>query len=465
MLRRLIPRPARPARGREHRSESETAYRTAGTRILILGGGFGGMAVAVELDRRLRDRPSTSILVVDRDNDLLFTPLLWTVADGRSNPNDVVVPIRAFQRERSFHVLHATVEGIDLAARVVRTSAGERPFDELVIALGSVTAIPDLPGLREHARPFHTTADALELRNVLIDAVEAAHHTEDPAERREWLTFVVGGAGDTGVELAATIHGYLSDALLAEYPWLGEEPPRVVAVGRADRVVPMSTPRTSNAVRRALEAEGIEVLTGAAIEAVTERTVRTSHGEIPTRTVFWAAGIAAPPVVRDLPVPHARNGAVEVDDRLRVPGHPEVFVIGDAAWAFDAATKEPVPPTAQAAQHEGRYVAAAIEATLAGREPAPFRFRTRGRLALLGGGRGVAEIGGRTIGGLPAWLLWHAYYLYRIPSWRNRVRLLADWLLAGLTGRETGQLRLRPGTAATTTGGGHAVPNARSRDA
>ena len=225
-------------------------------------------------------------------------------------------------------------------------------------------------------------------------------------------------------------------------------------VGRADLVVRMSTPRTSDAVLRGLKAEGIEVLTGAAIESVTDRMVRTSKGEIPARTLFWAAGTTAPPLVRDLPVPHARNGTIEVDERLRIPGHPEAYAIGDSSWAFDGVSGEPVPPTAQAAEHQGEYVAAAIAETLAGREPEPFRFRTKGRLALLGGGRGVAEIGGLTLTGRVGWLLWHGYYWFRIPSWRNRLRLLNDWVLTGLTGRETGQLRLAPGRAQADTAGG-----------
>ncbi len=429
----------------EHISQSEAAYRAARARILILGGGFGGLATALELDRRLRAEDDVSVLVVDRDNDLLFTPLLWTVADGCANPSDVVVPIRAFQRGRSFHLLHGEVRGIDLDAREVETSAGMRPYDVLVIALGSVTAVPDLPGLRERALVFHTPADAVELRNHLIDAIEAAHRTEDPAEHAAWLTFVVGGGGDTGIELAATIHEYVTTGLLAAYPWLASAPVRIVVVGRAERLVPMSSPRTSEAVRRTLEGEGVEVLTGASIEGVTRDAVQTSRGEVRARTLFWAAGITAPDVVRGLAVEHARNGAIVVDDHLRVPGRPEVYVVGDDAWAFDADTREPVPPTAQAAEHEGKYVGRAIATGLQGRTAPPFRFRTRGRLALLGNRTGVAEIGPFTIGGFPAWLLWHGYYLFRIPSWRNRLHLLADWLLAALTGRETGQLRLGPG--------------------
>ncbi len=338
---------------RRHESETEAAYRTAAHRVLILGGGFGGLATALELDRRIGGRADTSVLVVDRDNNLLFTPLLWTVADGRAGANNVTVPIRAFQRDRSFHVLHAEVHSIDLDRREVHTSAGSRPYDVLIIALGSVTAVPDLPGLRERALQFATPSDAIELRNHLIDAIEAAHQTDNPAERQEWLTFVVGGGGDTGIELAATIHQYIFQGLLAEYPWLSDAPVRVIVVGRANRLVPMSNVHTSSAVERLLREDGVEVLTGASIDSVTDRAVMTSRGEIPARTLFWAAGISAPPVVRDLPVEHARNGAIVVDSNLRVPDHPEVYVVGDSAWAFDADTGEPVPPTAQAAGHAG----------------------------------------------------------------------------------------------------------------
>src|SRR5262245_30841344 len=214
-------RPAGP--DPHHRSETESEYRRAGNRVLVLGAGFAGLAAALALDRELAGQPDTSILVVDRDNSSLFTPLLWTVADGRADPSDVVVPIRAFQRGRSFHVLHATILGIDLDRQEVQTEAGPRPYDHLVIALGSVTELPSLPGVREHARRFRSPADALGLRDRLIDAVEAAHRTDDPDARRAWLTFVVAGAGDTGVELASTIHSYLSAGLLEEYPWLGEQ--------------------------------------------------------------------------------------------------------------------------------------------------------------------------------------------------------------------------------------------------
>jgi NADH dehydrogenase len=430
---------------RGHLSASAEEYDRAPHRILILGAGFGGMATALALDHELRGRPDVSILVVNRDNGSQITPLLWTVADGRSNPSDVVVPIRAFQRGRRFHVLHTTVEKIDLGARAVTTSAGVRPYDQLVIALGSVTSVPGLPGLREHAHVFHTAVDALALRNYIIDAVEVAHQTDDPAERAAWLTFVVGGGGDTGIELAAIINDYIATGVIKQYPWLVDSPVRIVVVGRASRLVPMSDERTSAMVERVLKEEGVEVWTGVSVEEVTEDTVKTSRGDIPARTLFWAAGITAPPVVREIAAEHAGNGALIVDDRLRIPGHPEVSAIGDVAWAFDAVTHAAVPPTAQASQHQGPYVAKAIAARLAGREAAVFRYKPLGHLAFLGHHTGVAEVGPFVFTGWPAWFVWHNAYLLRMPSWRNRINLVADWTLAGLLGRTTAQLPLGKG--------------------
>lgn len=426
----------------EHASQTEEDYRRASTRILILGAGFGGLACALKLDQQLGRANDVSVLVVDRDNAMLFTPLLWTVASGRANPNNVTVPIRDFQRGRTFHVLHAKVEHIDLERKQVQTSAGIRPYDQLVIALGSNTAVPDLPGLRRYALPFDTSSDALQLRDHLIDAIEAAHQTQDPQERRAWLTFVVGGAGDTGVELAAIIHDYLVTGLFREYPWLADAPIRIVVIGRSKRVLPMGKPDTSHLVQQVLEQEGIEVLTARSITGVTEKTVETSAGELPARTLFWAAGVTAPDIIRQLPVQHANNGSIMVDNYLRIPEYPNVYVIGDSSWAYDSVTRDAVPATAQAARQQGNYVGQAIASEYAKKPAAAYRYMTLGHLALLGHYTGVAQLGPLTFSGLAAWMLWHLTYLMRNPSWTKRLRLVVDWLLSGLLGREIGQLRL-----------------------
>ena len=425
-----------------HTSETAAEYARSRHRVLILGAGFGGLMTARMLADRLPPASGTSVLVVDEDNSMLFTPLLWTVAEGRAESDDVVVPIRDFQRHQDYHVLKATVLRIDLERRVVFTTAGERPYDILVIAAGSMTAVPNLPGLREHAHVFHTPADAIELRNRLIDAVEAAHTADDPQERREWLTFVVSGGGDTGVELAAVISTYLHSGLFKGYPWLAQEDVRIVLVGRAARLLPMSDAHTSEMVRRVLHGEGIEVRTGVSVVGISPHAVQTSDAEIPARTVFWAAGISAPPLVRDLPARHAQNGALLVDDHLRLPEHPEVYVVGDCAWTFDAVTHAAVPPTAQASEHMGAYVARCIAADFDGRPAPAFRYAPRGHLALLGRRTGVARVGPLIFVGLPAWLIWHGYYLSHIPSWRNRARLILDWTLSAVAGSETSELRL-----------------------
>ena len=440
----LVPRlrARRSRRAHKHKSETREEYERAGTRILILGGGFGGVKTVLELDRRLHNRPNVATLLVSRETGELFVPLLWTLADGRSGANHVTVPLRSFQKGRAFHVLNAEVTGIDLDRRVVQTSAGSRSYDMLVIALGSVTSMPPIPGLRDHARTFRSPADALQLRNEIVNAVERAHASTNQREREALLTFVVAGGGDTGTELAAAINDFLRNTLAQQYPWIFDVPPRVAIVERADRILPLASPDVAKRVQRALEHAGVELYTGAAIERVTEEAVYAGDSVIPTRNVFWAAGVNAPAVVRELPVEHAPNGAVIVDDRLRIPNYPNVYVVGDAAWANDGLTGRPVPALAQAAEHEARYVARAIVAALDNKPLLPFHFTKLGEMTLLGKRNAVAEVGPFVVTGEPAWLLWHAYYLSHIGSWKNRLLLAADWALAATLGPETGELRL-----------------------
>jgi NADH dehydrogenase len=443
--------PPRPV----HLSESEQAFLRARQRVVVLGAGFGGLAATLALDRLLSNDEGVSILLIDRNNRTLFNPLLWTVADGRASPIDVVVPIRDFQRGRRFHILQAEVQGLDLERREVHLDAGVRPYDYLVIALGSVTNFPPVPGV-ERALPFRSPGDAISLRDHLIDAVEAAHRATSPEERAAWLTFVVTGGGDTGVELAGAIQSYLARGLLDEYPWLardgGQPAFRVVIVGRGPVLVPMANHAESATTRRILEQQGIEVQTDTAVEAIRPGVVVTSRGDIASRTVFWAAGIAPSPVLRDLPVEHNKGGVLVVDQQLRLKEHPEVYVVGDAAWIFDADGK-PLPPTAQAAEHAGAYAGKAIANAIRGdTSTEPFRFRPRGHLSLLGSGQALATVGPLRFSGRLAWLTWHAYYLYRIPSLKRQVSLVGSWLLAWIFGREVAELRVEPARAASPDG-------------
>lgn len=432
-------------RERKHTSETANEYRNAHRRILILGGGFGGLKTATELDKTLGQEEDVSILLIDRANGQLFTPLLWMVADGRISPNDVVVPLRSVQRGRSFHILHAEIEHIDLDARSVTTSAGAYPYDTLIVALGSVTSVPDLPGLRDNALMFHSPGDAVQFRNHVIDAVEAAHHTDDEDERKAWLTFVVCGGGDTGVELAATIHDYLVDGILAQDPWLSGPTPRIVIVERSERLMHLSKKRVSALTEKLIKKIGVEVLTSTDVKSLDGKVVHTSKESIPARTVFWAAGTAATKIVHDLPVEHEHNGAIKVDEHLRIKGRPEVYVLGDAAWALNGIGGSPVPPTAQAAEQQARYVAKVIADESTGQRIPPYSFESLGHFTLLGQHNAVAEIKSFVFSGLPAYLMWHAYYIMAIGAWRNRIHIGVEWLLAVLTGRETVELRLDMG--------------------
>lgn len=428
---------------RRHASQSAESWEQSRNKILILGGGFGGIATALALDRQLRGDPDASVLLVDRGNAQLFVPLLWTVADGRASAAHVMVPIRSYQRGRAFHVLHAEVQHIDLDRRVVVTSAGERAYDRLVIALGSVTTVPEkIPGASEHAHVFRTPADAMELRNRIIDALEGAHQTDSAEDRSAWLTFVVIGGGDTGTELAATIYDFVRQAIQKEYPWLVDAAVCVTVIEALDRLVPLSSEMVSRRVRKSLERRGIVVRTGAGVDRIDDGAVYAGGSTIPTHTVFWSAGIAPPQLVRDIEADHAKNGALLVDERLRVRPRHEVYAIGDNAWAVDSVTGNPVPALAQAAEREAHHVARAIVADLHGTSSKPFRFNKLGQMTLLGNYDAVVEIGPVTISGPVAWFAWHAYYALHVGSWRTRILLVTGWLMAALLGRETSEIPL-----------------------
>jgi NADH dehydrogenase len=240
-----------------------------------------------------------------------------------------------------------------------------------------------------------------------------AHIRQREAARRAWLTFVVIGGGETGTELAATIDDFAQHALEKAYPWLVDEPVRVVLIEFADRLVPLSSQDALRRVRALLERRGITVYTGVGVDRIDADAVHAGERTIPARTAYWAAGVSPPDLVRNIAAEHAKNGALLVDEQLRVRGRPDAYAIGDNAWAVDSLTGQPVPALAQAAEHEADYVARAIVAGLRGAPLDPFRFKKLGQMTLLGRYEAVAEIGPLTFTGPLAWLLWHAYYASR----------------------------------------------------
>lgn len=403
------------------------------TRILIVGGGFGGTAVARRLEQMLRRDPDVEITLVDRENFSLFTPLLPEVPSGALEPKHVVSPLRALLRRTI--VRHAEVRTIDLGKRMVLASHCPRcrisvlPWDHLVLAVGSVTNFFGLPGVATHALTMKSLADASALHAHVVDKFEHADMEEDPAVRRELLTFIVVGGGFAGVETA----GELNDFVLGAgryYPSVRRDDVRVILVHLGARILPEVSQSLSAYALRKLRSRGVDVRLETRIDQYTGTRACLSTGEeILSRTLVWTAGIVASPILGALDVPKTPGGKVEVTDALEVKGHPGVWALGDCALIVDRATGRPYPPTAQHAIRQGRRVADNIVAAIRGQAPTPFAHRPLGILAGLGRHSAVAEILGFRFSGFFAWWLWRTVYLFKLPGFERKVRVALDWTL------------------------------------
>lgn len=404
--------------------------RDMATRIVILGGGFGGVHAAMHLERSLRGRDDVEITLVARDNFFLFTPMLHEVAASDLDITHIVSPIRALLTRTRVFV--GDVDAIDLTARRVSVAHGLREhrhdldYDQLVIALGSITNFYGLPGLEARALTMKSLGDAIHLRNRVIATLEEAD-TECGASDG-LLTFVVAGGGFAGVETMAGLNDFVRDGLRF-YPRIRPEGIRMVLVHSGPVILPeLGEPLGSYAERKLVE-RGIEVVTRARVAGVTESGVTLDDGRrIPTRFVVWTAGTSPHPLLLELPCAQDR-GRIVVDDMLAVPGFPEVWAIGDCASVPNARTGKPHPPTAQHALRQARTVARNVAAVLDGRACERFEFATIGQLAAIGKRTGVARIFGLNFSGFLAWWLWRTIYLSKLPRFEKKVRVAIDWTL------------------------------------
>jgi NADH dehydrogenase FAD-containing subunit len=410
------------------------AQRGGGPRIVILGGGFGGVAAARRLEQRFARDPSIEVTLVSESNYLLFTPLLAEVASGALEPQHISAPVRAAcGRAR---VRRAIVEAIDLEQRLVSIHAGPGAaaesvgYDHLVLALGSVPTFRDLPGLEEYAFALKSLGDASGLRNHVLGLLELADAEPDPSERRRMLTFVVVGGGFAGTETAAELFD-LVHAVGHYYPHVPTEELRFVLVHSGDRLLPELSPELGAYALTKLEARGLEFLLETRVAGATAGSILIDGAEpIPTRTVVWTAGNRPCPLLSGLRLETSRGGAVVTDSTLRVAGAADVWAIGDCAQIPDPDSPGSYyPPTAQHALRQGKVVAENIAAALAGREPKPFRFRTIGLLVGLGHRTAAAEIKGRCFSGLAAWFLWRGIYWMKLPGVEKKLRVLFDWTI------------------------------------
>jgi NADH dehydrogenase len=399
-------------------------------RIVILGGGFAGMNVARALERGAR-RDEVAVTVVNRENYMLFTPMLPEVASGSIEPRHIAPSLRSVLPKSVFELGDATA--VDFAKRAVtvrKRRSGETvtlPFDQLVLALGSESSTDGVPGAQAHTFPLETLQDAVNLRDVAITSLENAATSDDEAERRGLTTFVVVGGGFTGVEAAGELLAYLRVSARF-YPTIAAQSIRVVLVAGSDRLLEQLPPALGTQAQRMLGARGVEiVLSDEAASVDAGGITLASRTRFESRCVIWSAGVRPATLAERLGVPHAKHEAIAVNPDLSVKDMPGVWALGDCADVPKPGGGA-YPRTAQHAVREAKLLARNMLAKLRGRRTKPFAYRSLGMMASLGAHQGLGLLGGRfALSGLPAWLLWRAYYLWQLPGTDRKARVGIDW--------------------------------------
>ncbi|HWX46332.1 MAG TPA: NAD(P)/FAD-dependent oxidoreductase [Solirubrobacteraceae bacterium] len=410
------------------------------TRILVAGGGFGGFYAARSLER-IAAVSSARVTLVNDANFMLYTPLLPGAAGATLDPRHVVVPLRSQLRRTALvigSVIGADPERRALAVRRVDGEQVELGYDHLLVALGSISRTLPIPGLAEYATGLKSLSDATALRNQVLTCFDIAESLEDSVPRAEYLGFVFVGAGYAGLEGLAELQDFATQAIEL-YPRCRAEGMRWMLVEARERIMPEVPPSLSAFATRELLGRGIEINTSTMLQAVTARGAILSTGEhVAARTVVWTAGVRPSPVVASLGLPLDSGGRIITDREMRVVGRPGVWATGDCAAVPDPARRgQACPPTAQHAIRQGRLVARNIAAALEHRPARPFRYRTAGVVAELGRNKAVAITLGIRWRGLPAWLIARTYHLLLMPGLGRKLRLLADWNVALLFGRDT----------------------------
>ena len=392
-------------------------------RIVIVGAGFGGLSAAKALAGKPFD-----VTVIDRHNYHLFQPLLYQVATASLSPAEIASPIRAIlQRAQNVNVMLGKVSGIDLERREVLAEGRRIPYDSLVLATGAQHAYFGHGDWAAFAPGLKTIDDATYIRRRILLAFEKAETETDPAERARLLNFVIVGGGPTGVEMAGAIAELANRALAEDFRSIDPRSARIILVEAAPRLLTPFDPPLSEAARTSLEQLGVEVRLGTPVTALDAAGVAVGTERIEARTVIWGAGVIASPAGQWLGADTDRAGRVKVAPDLSVPGHPDIFVIGDTA-AINDANGNPLPGVAPVAKQQGNYTAALLIARRNGKTVAPFRYRDLGSLATIGRKRAVIQMGRFKMKGFFAWLLWCVAHIYYLIGFRNRFVVAISWL-------------------------------------
>lgn len=412
--------------------------------IAIAGGGFGGFYAARRLEQVLPPQSARITLVTDV-NFLLYTPLLPGAAAGTLEPRHVVIPVR--EELNATDIRLGRVTGADPAANELRYERGDGRreivrYDQLIVALGSVSRVLNVPGLAEHGMGFKTISEAIAMRNRALSNLEIAESLEDPVERRQYLTFVYVGAGYAGVEGVAELQDYVA-SVIERYPRCRLDGTRWILVEAQDRIMPEVDPKLADWTTRELRGRGIEVRTNTLLQSVEHDCATLSTGEtVPTRSVCWTAGVRPPAVVRDLGLRLQPNGRIDVDRSMRVRGTENVWAVGDSAAVPDPAQnhEKPCPPTCQHALRQGKRAAENVAAMLGHGKVRPFTYKTLGVFVDLGRGEAVANLMGLKLSGFPAWWAARTYHLAMMPGVSRKARLMGDWTVGLAFGRDSSEL-------------------------
>jgi NADH dehydrogenase len=391
-------------------------------RVVIAGAGFGGLTCA----RALKHAP-VDVLIVDRNNYHLFTPLLYQVATALLDPGEIARPVRSLLGPyANVDFKQTEVIGADLDGRLLLTDRGEIPYDYLVLATGSQSDYFGNASLAQHAFGLKDLEEGLALRNRILSQFESSCWATDAAQRRALLTFAVVGAGPTGVELAGSLIELIHLVLRKDYRGLNLGEVRVLLLEAAAAPLGTFAPTLREAARRSLEKKGVEVMLGAKVESVDDASIKLVGGkEIAAGTVIWTAGVRASDLGNALGIEVGRQARVKVESTLQVHGHPAAFVIGDLAGAIDGGT--PLPMLIPVAMQEGRHVAATISELVGDGGAKAFRYKDPGIMATIGRNSAVAQLGAVRLSGFLGWLMWLGVHLVNVISFRSRIIVLVNW--------------------------------------
>jgi NADH:quinone reductase (non-electrogenic) len=391
-------------------------------KVIIVGGGFGGLSAARELAKG-----KTDVLLIDRNNYHTFLPLLYQVAAAEIEPETIGYPLRGvFRKSSNVRFAMGEVKRIDIEKRNVVTDDGEFSYDYLILALGSSSNFFGIPGASEHAYPLKTLEDGINLRNHILRCFERAEKEVDRSKRTELLTFVIVGGGATGVEFAGALSELICESFVSDFSNMDFQDVSIMLIEGMDRLLPDLPDKLGDYAFKRLANVGVKILLGSTVSGIAPDGLHINDKSfIPTNTVVWTAGIQGNPLVARIGLPTRPNGQADVQSTLQVEGHPEVYVIGDLAY-FEQ-DKKPLPMLAPVAIQGGRWAAKNIKKQIAGENPLPFRYKDRGILVTLGRNSAVAHLFGRSFTGFFAWLMWLGIHLFNLIGFQNRLFVLIDW--------------------------------------